>query len=592
MLRDLHIRDFAIINELELSFDRGLNVITGETGAGKSLLMQTLGLLVGGRISGDLVRHGAEEAVIEALFVLEDEWAAQLISENDLADEEEMIIRRVISQSGRGRIYINGTLSSLTLLRQLGERLIHIYGQHEQQTLLRPEAATQLLDGFGGLAPQVAELSKRFRTLRQVGAHLKTLQEGKAATEARQELLRYQSEDIARAKLRPGEEEGLRQERMILLNAEKLLQGVTIGEETLYAGEEAVVDRLGRLLTKLRELSRIDESLKEVITLLEDGLAQVEEGALRLRKYGEWIAPNPERLEEIDARLTLISRLKSKYGGSVEAVLAFKEAADRELQQLAGGGETVASLEKELTQAEEEAWQWAEELSHARQKAAQELEQRMGKEILSLGMKGATFTVRFADTTGPALVGAHGRAPLHEGTASPEEEPLTHPFSRGRKKLTEQGYDRPEFYLSANPGEPLLPLVQVASGGELSRLMLALKALSAAEGDVPTLIFDEVDAGIGGAVAEVVGRRLKALGQKRQVLCITHLPQIAALADHHYTVVKGTVRGRAISTARRLSPAERLQELARMVGGVEITAEAKRHAREMLEGAKRVASSE
>ncbi len=303
MLQDLHIRDFAIIDELELSFDRELNVITGETGAGKSLLMQALGLLVGGRSSGDLVRHGAEEAVIEALFMLEDEQATQLMAENGLANREEMTVRRVISQSGRGRIYINGTLSSLTFLRQLGERLIHIYGQHEQQTLLRQEAAAQLLDGFGGLAAQVTEMSKRFRMLRQVWTRLKTLQEDKAATEARQELLRYQSEDIARTNLRLGEEEELRQERIILLNAEKLFQGVTIGEETLYAGEEAVVDRLGRLLTKLRELSRIDESLKEVVTLLEDGLAQVEEGALRLKRYGERTTPNPERLEEIDTRL-------------------------------------------------------------------------------------------------------------------------------------------------------------------------------------------------------------------------------------------------------------------------------------------------
>jgi DNA repair protein RecN (Recombination protein N) len=587
MLRDLHIRDFAIIDELELSFDREFNVITGETGAGKSLLMQALGLLVGGRSSGELVRYGAEEAAIEALFMLEDEQAIQLMAENGLADGQEMIIRRIISQSGRGRIYINGTLSGLTFLRQLGEGLIHIYGQHEQQTLLRQEVAAQLLDGFAGLAAQVAEMGKRFRTLRQVWTHRKTLQEGKAATEARQDLLRYQLEDIARAKLCPGEEEELRQQRTILLNAEKLFQGVTIGEEALYAGEEAVVDRLGRLLTKLRELSRIDGSLQEVTTLLEDGLAQIEEGALRLKKYGDRIVPNPERLEEIDSRLALISRLKNKYGGTVEAVLAFKEAADRELQQLTGGEETLAALEKELAQAGEEAWQWAEKLSRARQEAAQELEQRMKKELLSLGMKGATFAVRFADTAGPALVGAHGRAPVHEGTTPAEQEPPNHPLSRGWKKLTEQGYDRPEFYLSANPGEPLLPLAQVASGGELSRLMLALKALSAAEGDVPTLIFDEVDAGIGGAVAEVVGRRLKALGQKRQVLCITHLPQIAALADHHYTVAKGMVRGRTISSARRLSSAEQLEELARMVGGVEITTEAKRHAREMLEGAKR-----
>jgi DNA repair protein RecN (Recombination protein N) len=383
-------------------------------------------------------------------------------------------------------------------------------------------------------------------------------------------LVRFQFEEIRRAALRPGEEEALRQEKAVLLNADKLSQGVTTGEEMLSAGEDAVTDQLGRLLTRLRELARIDESLQEIIALLDGGLTQIEEAALQLHRYGERLYPNPERLEEVDTRLTLLSRLKQKYGGSVEAILALQETLAQELEQIEGGEGSIAALRQEVEGAAAAAWTQAQELAHARRRSAQTLETSMVEELAALGMKGATFSVQFQgdgkDRNGEAAEG---------------------PFVRDAHRLRSVGYDRVEFYLSANPGEPLLPLVQVASGGELSRLMLALKALSAAIGEAPTLIFDEVDAGIGGAVAEVVGRRLKILAKKRQVLCITHLPQIAAFADHAYTVVKATTRGRTVSSAKRLTADEQLQELARMLGGVEITMEARRHAREMLEGARR-----
>ena len=570
MLRHLHIKNLALIDDLELSFDRGLNVITGETGAGKSLLMQALGLAVGGRAAAELIRHETQEAVVEAVFDIEDSRITQLLEEGGYATDDELLVRRVISQNGRGRVHLNGAVATVTVLRQLGERLLHIYGQHEQQILLEAEAALGLLDGFAGLGKQLEEMGKSYQALRHAWTRLQALTTGKAAAEARRELLRFQVDEIERAALRPGEEEAVRQEKAILLNAEKLAQGVAAGEEMLSAGEEAVSDRLGRLLTRLRELARIDDSLKDVLVLLSGGLAQVEEAALHLRKYGEHLRVNPERLEEIDARLTLLSRLKHKYGGSVEAILALQETLEQELQQIEGGEESIAVLRQEVDTAATAAWAQAQELSLARRTAAQTLEARMGKELAALGMKGATFSVRF-----------------QEEKSSDAGEAAGKPFLRGAHRLRDTGCDRAEFYLSANPGEPLLPLAQVASGGELSRLMLALKALSAAVGEAPTLIFDEVDAGIGGAVAEVVGRRLRALARQRQVLCITHLPQIAAFADHAYTVVKNTTKGRTVSSAKRLTQSEQLQELARMLGGVEISAEAKRHAREMLEGARR-----
>ncbi len=568
MLRHLHVKNLALIDALELVFDRGLNVITGETGAGKSLLMQAIILAVGGRASAELIRHEAQEAVIEAVFEVTDSGVTQLLEESGYSADEELLVRRVISQNGRGRVYLNSTLATVALLRQIGERLMHIYGQHEQQTLLESDAALGLLDGFASLGPQVEDMGKRYQALRQVRAQLRALTEGKEAAQARRELVRFQVDEMQRAALQPGEEEALRQEKAVLLNVEKLSQGIAAGEEILSAGEYAVTDRLGRLLTRLRDLTRIDDSLKEVLVLLSSGLVQIEEAALSLRKYGERLALNPERLEDIDARLTLLSRLKNKYGGSVEAILALQETLAQELQQLAGGEESIETLQQEGRAAAAAAWEHAQKLSLARRSAAQTLEIYMMRELAALGMKGAKFSVHF-----------------HEGKEAAEA--IEAPFLRNGQRLRHTGCDQIEFYLSANPGEPLLPLVQVASGGELSRLMLALKTLSAAVGEAPTLIFDEVDAGIGGAVAEVVGRRLKALARQRQVLCITHLPQVAAFADHAYTVAKTTTKGRTVSWAKRLTPNEQLQELARMLGGVEITAEAKRHAREMLEGARR-----
>lgn len=570
MLRHLHIKNLALIDDLEVSFDEGFNVITGETGAGKSLLMQALGLAIGSRATADLIRHEAQEASVEAIFSIDDERIARLLEESGYTNDDELLVRRIVTQNGRGRVYLNGAVATVAVLRQLGERLMHIYGQHEQQVLLEAEAALGLLDGFANHTPQLREMEARYSTLRQLWSRLQALTQGKEAAQARRELLRFQAEEIKRAELHLGEDEELRQEKLLLVNAEKLAQGVNAGEELLVGGEEAVTDRLGRLLTRLRELARIDTSLEEVVTLVTSSVAQVEEAARALHKYGARVRLNPDRLEEVDARLTLLSRLKHKYGGSIEAALALYESVTKELQQLEGGEETLSELQQEIEKASAVAWACAHELSQRRRTAAQILEANMKKELAKLGMKGAAFSVRFLDPADPE-----------------QSESVGTPFSRGSQRLHATGCDQVEFYLSANVGEPLRPLVQVASGGELSRLMLALKALSAAAGEAPTLIFDEVDAGIGGAIAEVVGRRLKMLAKQRQVLCITHLPQIAAFADHSYTVVKTTTRGRTTSSTKKLTQSEQLQEIARMLGGVEISSEARRHAREMLEGARR-----
>ena len=570
MLQYLHITNFALIDDVELSFDSGMNVITGETGAGKSLLMQAIGIALGSRATTDVVRHQAQEAVVEALFDINDYpdmRVAQLLEESGYPPDEELLIRRVIPHTGRSRVYLNGALATVALLRRLGVELLQVYGQHEQQTLLEAEAAQQLLDRFAGLGSRVLEMQRRYRVLRDAWNQLQALTAGKDGIEARRELLRFQVDEIARAELRAGEEETLRQEKTILLNAEKLHQGVLACDQTLATGDDALSDQLGRVMTQLRDCTRLDDSLTEVLDLLHSGLAQIEEAALSLRRYGERLTPNPERLEEIETRLGRIAQLKKKYGGSVEAILNQHETLSQELASLEGGEESLTALQQDVEAAAEAAWRWAAELSRDRQTAARTLETKMIDELAGLGMPGATFSVRF-----------------HTPQRSQEEE---EPFVRDQARLSSSGCDQLEFFLSANPGEPLLPLVNVASGGELSRLMLALKALSVEAKEAPTLIFDEVDAGIGGGVAEVVGRRLKALSAQRQVLCITHLPQIAAFAEHAYTVVKTVTKGRTVSSAKKLSKTEHLNELARMLGGVEISTEAKRHAREMLQGARR-----
>ncbi len=571
MLRYLHISNFALIDELELAFDQGLNIISGETGAGKSLLMQALGLAIGGRASTDLVRHQAEEAIVEALFDINeypDRRIAKLLEDSGYPPDEELLVRRVIPQSGRGRVYLNGALATVALLRQLGVDLLQVYGQHEQQTLLEAEAAQKLLDGFAGLGEQVAEMQHRYHALRQAWSHLQALTKDEDSIEARRELLRFQVDEIVRAELHTGEEEVLRQEKIILQNAEKLHQSVRVCEQVLATGDDALTDRLGRIANQVRDCARIDDSLSDVLDLLHSGLAQVEEAALVLRQYGDRLTPNPERLDEIENRLALLSRLKRKYGDSVEAVLDQYDSLSQELSRLDDSEESLSALQQDIATAAEAAWTWAQDLSQARRTAAQTLETRMIDELAGLGMKGATFSI-------------------HCRSRTANHTDADNPFVHNDAQLFSTGCDQLEFHLSANPGEPLLPLINVASGGELSRLMLALKALSVEAREAPTLIFDEVDAGIGGGVAEVVGRRLKALATQRQVLCITHLPQIAAFAEHAYTVVKTVTKGRTVSSAKRLTRREHISELARMLGGVDISIGAKRHAREMLEGARR-----
>ncbi len=552
MLRDLRIQSFALIDALEVAFEPGLNVITGETGAGKTILMSALELAAGGKAATDVIRTGEDEATIEAVFGLEDAARAMLGEAGIEAADEALLVKRTISRSGRNRLHLNGSLGTVAVLEAVGERLLRIYGQNEHTTLRQAETHLGLLDAFAEHPKLVARASETYAAFHALEERLRHLAQGKDEARARAEWLRFQAQEIQEASLQANEDESLAQERKILGSAEKLAEGAHFGEELLYAGENAATAALKKVAQRLRELAATDPRLGEIGKLADDGAALAEEAGWRLREYAEGVNVDPDRLADIEERLVKIDRLKKKHGGTIEAILAAGAAAERELADLDMGSEGFEKLEAERVAAEKSALAAANDLSRSRRAAAKKLEARLDAELAELGMKDARIEVRF------------------------EEKPLG-----------PDGVDAVELYFSANAGEDVRALRRVASGGELSRIMLALKSVALADSDAPTVIFDEVDSGIGGAIAEVVGKKLAAIARERQVLCITHLPQIAAFADHHFAVEKTTTKGRTRSITRQLSEKERAEELARMLGGVEISAEARRHADQLLTTARR-----
>lgn len=563
MLRELRIKNFAVIDEVGLELEPGLNIITGETGAGKSIILNALGLIAGERGSADVIRSKEEEATVEALFDGLPEEIEIRLSAAGFETNGELVIKRIVSRSGKNRVYLNGSLSPLAMLAEIGGSLVHIYGQHEHHNLLQPETHLNLLDAFAELGALGKTMKENFAALAQTWRELK---EARATLEQRRReknLLEAQAEEIAQARLKSGEEEELRAAKNILVHSEKLYQGCREGEELLYEGEAALVGRLSKYGARLRELSSIDQQLGPAVELLDSSLAQLQEAAAQLRRYAERVHFDPGALEQVEDRLAEIQRLKRKYNASAEEILQQHEEIKVALQSLEEGDERIAALDKEFAAARKAAWDTAEKISLTRQRAAKKLKREMEREVKSLGMPETAFEARFV---------------------MQEEKPDAPPFFIAGKKLTERGMDQVEFYFSPNPGEPPKPLAKIASGGELSRLMLALKALVMTPGVVSTLLFDEVDTGIGGRVAEIVGKKLKQVAAHHQVISVTHLPQVAALADAHFVVEKEVEKGRTFTRVRYLNERDRVGELARMLGGVTITEQARRHAEEMMRG--------
>jgi DNA repair protein RecN (Recombination protein N) len=549
MLRMLRVRDLAIIDELELTLEPGLNVITGETGAGKSILLQALDVVLGGRADADLVRTGAEEAVVEAVFTDLPAPARALLGQAGLAEGEELLLRRVVSGGGRTRAYVNSGLGSLAVLRDLAPYLIRAYGQDEHQALRRAETHRELLDATGALGNMLAEMRERHARL---NATRDAADEARRAHDARQAQLGSlveEASELTAANLRRGEDEQLTAERTRLMHAERLAGIVGQAEQIVYGDDEAASALLGRAIARLKEAERYDRGVEPMRRLLEGSLAELEEVGGSLGRHLRTLTPDPERLETIEQRLALIARLTRKYGKTLDELVRRRDEVAAEVAVAGAADGDIGALDAAAETARRAAAEWAGRLSVERRRVARDLTRTLLSELRMLALEGARFTVQFAE---------------------------------GDRPIGPEGRDEVEFFLSTNPGEEPRPLARIASGGELSRIMLALKSLAPRGDDSASLLFDEVDAGIGGSVAEVVGRKLRALGRTRQVLCITHLPLIAAFADHHIAVVKRQQDGRTVSAARPLSAAERVAELARMMGGTTRTPEVREHAEQLL----------
>jgi DNA repair protein RecN (Recombination protein N) len=557
MLQELRIKNFAIIDELELSFSKGFNVITGETGAGKSIILSAVHLLLGDKATDELIRSSEEEASVEALFdVSRHKKVLEKIKERDPKTQNEsedaFVIRRVLSRSGRGKVFVNGHLATLGMLSEIGEELLSIYGQHEHQSLQRVETHIDILDEFGGLAGLRDDVQSHFGKWESLSEEIRRIQDEKDKRIRERDLMAFQSKEIEASKIQAGEEEALKEERRILVYAEKLMGFANLSEEAIYGEEDSALGRIQTILRKGQEVGSIDPSLSPLLKNLESIRIQLEEVALALRDYSRRVEINPARLEDVENRLEEIDRLKKKYGPTAEDILLFKKRIDETLQSFSSDEERLSQLEAELEPVRKATVALAERLSKERKRTAVELKKSIEKELGFLGMKKTTFEVRI--------------------------DPVS---------LSSKGVDRIEFLISPNVGEDVKPLAKIASGGELSRIMLAMKRILARVGGRQVLIFDEVDSGIGGAVAEVVGRKLRDLSEQHQVICVTHLPQIACFADSHHSVRKEVKGGRTVTFVDHLEKDSVVDEIARMLGGVKITDKTRAHAREMIEQAKK-----
>ena len=538
MLRFLSIRNLAVIDRLELEFEPGLNVLTGETGAGKSILVGAVGLLVGGRASAELVRTGEDQAAIEAVF-------------EDPDGRELMVRRDISSQSGRSRAFMNGALVTSAALRDAAAQLVDLHGQHEHQVLLDPASHLDLLDAFAGLEAERERVGEAFARIQALTSERDRLAADLREKTRREEYLQFQLTEIRRAAPKPGEDEELSTSRQVLANAERLQRLCAEAYTGLYEGDGAALPALAAVWKRVGELASIDPQFQTYVSARDPVKSQLEDLAFFLRSYSAGIDASPARLQEVEDRLAVLERLKKKHGPTLQDVIATEAALARELHSLAHSGERASELDAELEIARTAYLRLAEALSSKRRAAATTFSARLVASLADLAMTRTRCEVRFAG-------------------------------SRGPDSWSARGMDEAEFYISPNPGEDLRPLARIASGGELSRLMLALKTLASTDAPGKTLIFDEVDSGIGGTVADIVGARLRELAGECQVLCITHLPQIAAYGGTHYRIEKALKGGRTITSVSRLGVRDREEELARMIAGAEVSASVRASAREML----------
>jgi DNA repair protein RecN (Recombination protein N) len=555
MIKFLRVRNLATIEDLEIRLDEGFSILTGETGAGKSIIIDAIRLILGEKGSPDLVRTGRKEAFIEAVFDVSGE--APDLAGLPEPEDGELLIQRSITDQGTGKASVNGALVPVRRLRELGGRLIDIYGQNDHVFLLHLENHLGYLDDTLSDPGLVRDTARSAQELRRLLQEKRDLEAKEKEREQRLDFLAYQVKEIEAAGLRPGEDESLLREREILKNAEKIAGLVDKALDLAYLGEDSLLPRLARLRSVLGDLSAYDETFGEFRPGLQDAAILLQDASDSLVRFKDRRAEAPENPEEVEERLSVIEKLKRKYGGTIEAVIDHGEAVRRERAGLESGRERLRELESVIQSKFRGYGDFAARLGAERKKAAEMLGRTIEKEIALLGMTKARFKVRLTDVP-PSLA-----------------DPAT---------VRDQGAQDAEFLLSPNPGEELRPLRRIASGGELSRMMLALKSAGKDSESQKTLIFDEIDSGIGGKAAEFIAQKLRHLAGRHQVICITHLPQIASSAAHHFHVDKKVEKERTFTGARKLDRAERVEEIARLIAGSRLTEASRQIAREMLEG--------
>lgn len=561
MLSLLRIRNIALIDELEIEFAAGLNLLTGETGSGKSIIVDSLGALTGDRVSSELIKEGCDSGRIEGIFTVRPDDAIRQAFEEGGVDLEEsseadIVIRRELSLTGKNRVFVNNQLVTQAFLKKVGPLLVDIHGQGEQTSLFSPSHHTDILDVFANLKNERSDVAETFSAMAAVRMALEDLKADESQKMQLIDILRFQVDEIGKSKPEPGEDDALEDERRRLSNVEKLAALSGESYRLLYESEDSVIAGLEKVLRKVKELSDYDASFAEYDEGIKTAEAVLQDLAYSLRDFKGSFETSPARLDEIETRLAEIVRLKRKYGGSIETVLAHYEESSSRLKNIESAELRESELLKELGKATEAYRQSAKLIHDARVKAAARFEKAVGGSLADVALEKAKFEVRIE--------------------AEPADE----------STFTSKGYDDLEFYFSANVGESPKPLAKVASGGEASRLMLVLKTSAQMRDSGKAVVFDEIDTGIGGRVAEAVGRKLKDLSKTQQVLCVTHQPQVAALADAHYTVSKTMDGKKTAVSVRRLSQKERIEEIARMLAGEKITDTARKHAKSLITGEK------
>lgn len=556
MLVELSIKQFAIIEQLTVSFDKGLTVLTGETGAGKSIIIDAIGLLLGGRGSAEYVRYGEKRAEIEGLFILEPKHPAFAKAEalGIQADDGMIVLRRDVTNQGKSICRINGKLVTLGILREIGQSLVDIHGQHEHQTLLHKEQHLSLLDHFAGhpletVLDEYKELYKQYLSLER---QLAQLTENEKEMAQKTDLFQYQLKEIEAAKLEPGEDKRLEAERLKLANAEKLFKSVHDAYNNLY-GEGRGLEWINNALTHIEDASSYDPELGKLQQHVQEQYYLLEEAMFTLRDYLDKLEFDPTRLEMIESRLHELQKLKRKYGDSVDAIVEYASTIEEQLDSILHKDDRIKQLEQSLETMRLDLEVESAALTNIRKQKAMELTESIHEQLRALYMEKTSFEVKFHET------------------------------AEGKKPFRENGVDDVEFYLSTNPGEPVKPLAKVASGGEISRIMLALKTIFSNHQGVTSVIFDEVDTGVSGRVAQAIAEKIRHISVGSQVLCISHLPQVAAMADTHLYISKKEVGGRVTTEVRALKDEEKVEEIARMIAGVEMTELTKEHAKELLD---------